>query len=247
MKKFITRFVLIIAAIMALTAMASAADFETDTSALDIAAYLMLSGECTMNYGETDTARACELKREIQEYVDAISVESETPTVTTTLLKPVDAPSYLRFTLTRKSESNLTDIDAGSSIVSINQFICERLAYDHDAAANVKSLSLSSSSLTADGALNTGLSVCQGYANLFAILAEAQNIQVIKVRGYINDEYHVVNMIHIDDAFKIVDVTYNDANGRLDVPALTIEEYQAQTGFVFELDYQAAFSAKYGV
>ena len=246
MKTFITRFILAFAAIMSLTIVADAADLGTGPSALDIAKELMASGECTVDYGETDSARARALRNSVQEYVDAISSESETPFVTAKLFRPVDKPSYLTFTLTRNSVDGLTEIDAGTGVAGINRFICERLTYDSEAAGNAQTLSLSSSSLTAKGALDTGLSVCQGYANLFTILADAQGIQVIKLRGYIGTEYHVVNLIKINGAVQVVDVTYNDTNDRLDNPALTLEEYQAKTGFVFELDYGSAFTAKYG-
>jgi len=87
------------------------------------------------------------------------------------------------------------------------------------------------SSNTAYGAINTKKSVCQGYANLFTLLAEELDIPVIKVRGY--GKYpqiaHVWNSVYIEVGGKLgwyyVDSTWNDTLNN-DKHLLTTPEFE---------------------
>lgn len=65
---------------------------------------------------------------------------------------------------------------------------------------------------TAAGALLDGRANCQGYADAFYMLATMCGLNVDKINGYGNGEYHVWNTITFGDATYFVDVTWDDAS-----------------------------------
>ena len=244
MKKLIIKFAFVIAIAAALSAVASASDTgESQPEALRIAAELMETGSCTCDYAG-DASSAAAFKRDIQAYIDALSAESETPGFSMTLrgqtlvmkLKPVE-------------HVNAAELDAGmasgKSVSDINAYLCNMLAYDGEAASDTAKQDLSYASFTAAGSLASGKAVCQGYANAFAMLAEANGFQVIKVRGYTKGTYHVANTVMTEDGLKIVDVTSNDSNGNTKALLISLEAYQQLTGFQSAIDIDAAFATKY--
>ena len=245
MKKIITKIALFVLIMGAMAVTANAADFDKNPAAVDVAVKLIENGTVTVAYGEADKASAVEFKQAVQEYVDAITAESQTPQVKCTIRNASKPDSELVMSLVHGEEIDFDTNAAGSTFEAINSYICDALSYDNE-AANAANRSITHSSWTANGALSTGKSVCQGYANLFAIFAEQNDYEVIKLRGYIDGaEYHVINVVRIDGQLIAIDCTMNDTNNYRSNITRTLDEYCAKYGFVPSVDVNAAFTAKY--
>lgn len=50
-----------------------------------------------------------------------------------------------------------------------------------------------------DGVLNNKEGICSGYANLMSVYCEKLGIPCIKVRGYLNGVYHVMNFVYLKE------------------------------------------------
>lgn len=227
---------------LATTNTAFAADY-TENEAVAITAELIQTGHASTT-GDRDKAVA--LKKEVQAYVDAVSATSETPIVGVTL----SSSGNITLTLYEISDNYSTEEvvglsnKAGDTVESISNWVCDKMDYDHAAAENSSTLSQKSSQLTAKGAVTTGKAVCQGYANTFTMLADNAGFQTIKVRGYVNGVYHVLNMVMTDGGLKVVDCVVNDSSNNRAL-LISLEDYIKMTGFTSIIDVQAAFALKY--
>lgn len=216
------------------------------SSSVLVAQELMESGEVSISTSGTDTEFKKSLMAEVQAYVDAVSITSATPEVKGSVILDSEQNEEVKFSLVSyddefsANELKALSEEAGGTVDSINEFLCKSLSY---AEAQTESLSLDSSPATAKGSMNNGQAVCEGYANAFAILAEYAGIKSVKVRGYVRDILHVVN---VTDGGFVVDVTWNDKSGNryLMIP---YREYCEISGFVPMVDYKTAFVLKYRV
>lgn len=218
-----------------------------------IAEELMKSeaGEILVQSAGTSTNEKMQVRRIVQSYVDAVSTTSSTPNVKASIVKSGTDAEMTRFRLvadeTTYTEEELAALSAaaGKTVQSINNFVCGKLEYDHEAANGP--LTQTSTQATAKGALTTGKAICMGYANAFCVLAEQAGIQSIKVRGDMEDgEYHVVNMVLSGDELLVVDVTGNDSGNSARFLLITMEKYTEMTGFIPNIDVEVAFNLKYG-
>lgn len=221
--------------------------------AADLVANIAIVEELLQNgYAETTVASLEEAKvicHDIQAYIDAVSSLSETQKVsayiaanTNTLKVTLKNPLTEGF-----SEEELTSLytEAGSTVESINNFIVKMLSYDNKAAKNAAGLTLSSTQATAKGSLSTGKAICQGYSNLFTLIAEHAGIQNVKIRGYVRGIYHVMNVVRTEDGtLMAVDVTFNDSSGR-NWSLIDFSDYCAKGKFAPEVDAETAFALKY--
>lgn len=247
MKKAITKIIcvaLVLCTIFALSTTALAAEASV---ASDLAKELLNGGHAEITVSSVDEAKS--IRKEVQAYVDAVSTTSETRKVKAT----ISQNSQLNMTLEDPQTEDFSEdeivalcAEAGTTVESIDEFIKGKLSYDHEAAKNSASLTQSSTQLTAKGALSTGKAVCQGYANLFAVIAERAGIQSVKVRGYAGSEYHVMNVVrNADGSFMAVDVTSNDSSSR-SWSLISFDNYCAKAKFVPTIDVETAFALKYG-
>lgn len=246
MKRAITKIisgVLVLCTILAISTTAFAADTSVTSG---LAKELLNDGHAEITVVSVDEAKS--IRKEVQAYVDAVSTTSETRKVTAT----ITSQNELRMTLENPQTEDFSEdeiaalcSEAGTTVESIDAFVKNRLSYDHEAAKNSASLSQSSTQLTAKGTLSTGKAVCQGYANLFTVIAERAGIQSVKVRGYAGSEYHVMNVVrNADGTFMAVDVTSNDSSNR-SWSLISFDKYCAKVNFVPTIDVVTAFALKY--
>lgn len=250
MKKLSIMMVAAILLISALTCTACASDTNYNNIAADIAADLLANGRVEMELGGNDAAA---LRRSVQEYVDALQVKSETSVVTAKILNPnkADATLILGLDSSGEAEFSQQEIDellgnCGRNLTTINMYICMNLQYDRDAADD-SNLHLRSDAARAKSGLKTGKAVCQGYANLFAILAENSGFEVIKMRGRMSDGvYHVANAVRDDQGnIRIWDVCSNDASENYWADGINLDEYCKKIGFTPSINVETAFELKY--
>lgn len=200
-----------------------------------------------------DMEAAINYRSLVQAYVDAVSSESETPVVRMTLWKKTD-DNRAEMVLGNTSEASQFPEEelekickkAGDTVVEINKYIRKNLTYDSEAAADGKRLKLSSPQVTAKGGLSAGKAVCQGYANLFSLLADQAGIESVKVRGYVGDVFHVMNVVRTDDGNMVVDTTVNDSWGKDWALLVPLEEYCKKVNFHPIIDPEIALTMKYG-
>ena len=67
---------------------------------------------------------------------------------------------------------------------------------------------------TSSGVFLNHETICQGYAYAFKLLCDQAQIPCWIVTGYYGDEPHAWNYVWLDGAYYLVDVTWDDANGR---------------------------------
>ena len=207
---------------------------------------LMATDEVFIGTFGTDMESKRAMMMDVQAYIDAVSFTSETPTVKATVIDKDKVNEKMRLSLSTMDEgfiaSELEALSsrAGDTEGSINDFLCATLSYPDE---DFQDISLSSVQATAKGSLKSGKAVCMGYANSFTVLAEGAGIRSVKVRGYIKDTLHVVNVV---DGGLVIDVTWNDKSDN-EFFLIPISEYCDKTGFVPVVDYQTAFEMKYGV
>ncbi len=99
---------------------------------------------------------------------------------------------------------DMTDYDKE---LKIHDYIVLNTAYDHD---NFIKNTIPDSSYTIEGLLNTGLAVCQGYAETFKMFMDILGIDCYVISGYGDGLGHAWNAIKLDDEWYYVDVTWDD-------------------------------------
>lgn len=243
MKKTAFRLVLAVMSIVMCAALAYAVErsepvFTVSSDMADVAAEVLLDGDAYVNSFGASKAEKQRVLHMVQSYVDSVTSESQTPTVKGSVIHSGRSNEQVKLVLVRSDEAYTDDeiadlsAEAGSTVESINNFLVSKLSYDE---------SCSEVSMTAKGALSTGKAVCAGYANAFSVLAERAGIKFVKVRGYIDDAYHVINVIEGGFA---VDVTANaDQNNRCLM--ISLEDYCDLFGFAPEINVSTAFELKY--
>lgn len=196
-------------------------------------------------YG-TSKAEKNQIINDVQSYVDAVSASSMTPKVKGSVVNSGKSNEEIKMVLvygqdefTERELRGLTS-KAGKTVESISAYLCGELSYDR--AATSKKLSADSPQVTAKGSLSSGKAVCQGYANAFTILAEQAGIRSVKVRGYNDGVFHVMNVVEGGFA---VDVTYSDSSGKNYI-MIPFAEYCKRSGFEPIVDFELAFELKYG-
>lgn len=218
--------------------------FTLDSDMADVAAELLLDGDAYVDSCGSDEASRQKVLRLTQSYVDSVMSLSQTPSVKGFVSHNGQASEQIKLVLVY-ADDGYTDEEtadlsskAGDTVEAINNFLVSHLSYDDSGDV----MTPSSTSATAKGALSTGKAICMGYANAFAVLAERAGIKSVKVRGYTNGEYHVLNVVEGNFA---VDVTWNDArnNRYLMIP---FDDYCETTGFEPEISVNTAFELKYG-
>ena len=84
-----------------------------------------------------------------------------------------------------------------------------------------------------------------GYANLFTLLAEQAGFQSVKVRGYVDGVYHVMNVVLASDGtYMAADVTFNDSSNN-SWSLINFSTYCEKINFVPAIDVETAFALKY--
>ena len=63
---------------------------------------------------------------------------------------------------------------------------------------------------TAFGALCEGIAMCEGYAKAMQLLCKTSNIECLLVRGVVDDNLHMWNLINLSDGWYELDVTLSD-------------------------------------
>lgn len=63
---------------------------------------------------------------------------------------------------------------------------------------------------TAFGALCENMAVCEGYAKAMQLLCDAANIECLLVRGMVENNLHVWNLVNLCDGWYEVDLTFSD-------------------------------------
>lgn len=248
MKKIVFRLILVVVSIMICATLAFAMDksepiFTMSSDMMDVAVELLSDGDAYINaYGSSKDEKQGAL-RLVQSYIDSVSSSSQTPIIKGSVIRSGQSDEQIKMILVRSDEA-YTDSEmaellskAGNTVESINNFLVSQLSYDDSG----DEISMSSASATAKGALSTGKAVCMGYANAFSVLAEQAGIRFVKVRGYIDGAYHVINVVEGGFA---VDVTANDNNNNrfLMVP---LADYCDAVGFRPEVSFDTVFGMKY--
>ena len=80
-------------------------------------------------------------------------------------------------------------------------YLCNNTAY---------SLANNQNVYTAFGALYENVAVCEGYAKAMQLLCNAANIECLLVRGTVENNLHVWNLVNLCDGWYEVDVTLSD-------------------------------------
>jgi len=129
-------------------------------------------------------------------------------------LKSVDVERYLRELvgyITANSENDFV------AVKRIHDWIALNVRYDADSffAGKIENQD-------ARGVVLSGLSVCEGYSNLFKRLCDMKGIQAKIVRGHgrgfgssafgseiVDDSNHAWNIVHVDGNWYLVDVTWD--------------------------------------
>lgn len=101
----------------------------------------------------------------------------------------------------------------------------------HDLLATKVSYVSAANAHNAYGALVEGLAVCEGYAEALQCLLQRVGIQSIQVYGESKGENHAWNMVLIDGAYYLVDLTWNDQDTTL------LYAYFNQTSAIFDEDH----------
>lgn len=101
---------------------------------------------------------------------------------------------------------------------AINNFLVETAEYDYAALAAIEAVHSNNGvdpefrrASLASGALLDHKAVCVGYATAFKAMADAAGLQSVVVTGQTDDSGHAWNKVMVNGAWRIVDVTWNDA------------------------------------
>ncbi len=97
------------------------------------------------------------------------------------------------------------DLTDGERALLLHDTLCNRCTYDVLAKPQ---------SRWGYGALSTGMAVCEGYAEAYAMLLEAADIPYHLVSGYALPDMqpHLWNLVQIDGQWHHVDVTWDDTD-----------------------------------
>lgn len=133
--------------------------------------------------------------------------------------------------------SIITDgMDDSEKVIAIDNYLCDNLEYDYDflkmADEMVENLTdygeyyfsyempEHNYANTAQCLINGGHAICSGYASAFKLLADKAGLQSIIATGTVpkqagvENNGHAWNLVHIDNAWKVVDSTWNDTGAR---------------------------------
>jgi len=100
-----------------------------------------------------------------------------------------------------------TDFD---KVQSFHDYLTEHCQYDESAAQTPKNYPLS---YEAYGALIYGNATCEGYSKAFKLLCDEAGIPCVLVGGDAGGESHMWNYVQVDDAYYLVDTTFDDPVG----------------------------------
>lgn len=220
--------------------------FTMSSDPAKIAAEVLSDGNAFVFAYGTSKAEKNQVVNDVQSYVDAVSVSSMTPKVKGSVVNSGKSNEEIKLVLVYGEDEFTADelsslvSKAGKRPHSIANYLCKALSYDSAAAG--KRLDANSPQVTAKGSLSGGKAVCQGYANSFTILAEQAGIRSVKVRGYNDGVFHVMNVVEGGFA---VDVTYSDSSGENYI-MVPFAEYCERSGFEPVVDFDTAFEMKYG-
>lgn len=94
----------------------------------------------------------------------------------------------------------------------LHDMLAEKVIYDTSIGTTILDVREPLRHLTAVGALLDGIANCQGYTDGFYVLASIAGFEVNKmVVGAYNPGDHITNVIKLDGAWYIVDVTFDDS------------------------------------
>lgn len=92
-------------------------------------------------------------------------------------------------------------------ITRAHAYLIKNVTYDH---TNYISGTVPKISHTAEGALQKGVAVCDGYAYAFQMIMEYFNIPCKVITGYSEGGGHAWNLVKINDQWYHIDVTFDD-------------------------------------
>ena len=95
--------------------------------------------------------------------------------------------------------------------VLLHDVLCDMITYD-DHTRDVPDPYNPPRNLTVVGALLDGRANCQGYADAFYTLASIAGFKVSRMYTYTPNDLHVVNTVYLNNAWYVVDVTFDDTN-----------------------------------
>lgn len=225
--------------------------FPINCKKTDIVAELFTDGDAVVSSYGTDMKYKQALLQEVQSIVDAVSTTGTTPVVKGQVSNQGKPNETTHFFLVN-ADDDFTPLEigtiinhAGNTSQEINSYIVENVAYDYSVSSN-SGLKLNDPISTAKGALTNGLGICQGYANAFSLIAEEAGIKNVKVRGYLNNGYHVINVVDFMGEFMAVDVTSNDTTFSDDYLMIPFDDYCLKANFRPTVDVAEMIDFKYG-
>lgn len=174
------------------------------------------SSAVTLDEGKT-------LLHEHQAYLDAVSISSTTPKIHAKLYKGDYQEEVEYF------EEEAIELPQFTALEDIVQYVYDSLEYDYTFTVS-----------SAYEGLRTGKGVCQSYANLFTMLCEQAGIKNVKLRGYTDSQFHVINII---EGGIVYDTTWGDTDERW--CGMSLEDYCAKANFVPSIDWKTAWDMKY--
>ncbi|MGV9001951.1 MAG: transglutaminase domain-containing protein [Candidatus Saccharimonadaceae bacterium] len=108
-------------------------------------------------------------------------------------------------------------ITAGMSeeqkIKAINDYIVETASYNYDALASIDDGTTDNfkHAWTPAGILLDKTGVCGGYAVTFKVLADKAGLESVYVTGVANGNGHAWDKVKVNNAWRVIDVTWNDS------------------------------------
>ncbi len=129
--------------------------------------------------------------------------------------------------LTTQIKSDMTDYDKE---FALHNYLILNCIYDTGVNGNV-----ATTSYTAYGALVKGVSVCQGYAESFALLLNMAGVPCVTVEGTGRNELHEWNKVEIGGDWYNVDVTWDDPVP--DTPSILHYQYFNVTDTYLQQDH----------
>lgn len=114
---------------------------------------------------------------------------------------------------------------------AINDYIAAATVYDYDA---LKSIDLGTMdefphAWTPTGPLLDHKAVCGGYAVAFKVLADKAGLEAVYVSGVADGEPHAWNKVRVANAWRVVDVTWNDADWQPNAYLLLTDEQASKS------------------
>ena len=93
--------------------------------------------------------------------------------------------------------------------VLLHDMLCNQITYHND-NNNFNDPNRVPRNLTVIGALLDGKANCQGYTDAFYTLASIAGFKVSRMSTYSPDDLHMTNTVYLNNAWYVVDVTYDD-------------------------------------